>query len=527
MIGLPTQRQCRAQEWDSGSVITASTLCDALASAFVELLPGAERSVVGLELVEPDDAVLLEAGDLVVLVGARTENEVLNVVERAAPASGIVLRKQQAQSPLVRALGEKMGLSILIVDDDAPWSWVVSSLRTAVDRPAALVSQRRVDVYSDLFEMADRVSAVLNAPVTIEDATSRVLAYSTGQHDVDEARTSTIVGRQVPREVRSHFRALGVFRRLAHTDDPFLIPGTDAGVRARYVVPIRAGGEWLGSVWAVVDEPVSDEREREVCTAAQVIALYLLRLRTQSELNRQVQLDNVRSLLAAPSAHQPAWLSDGPWRVVIVGGLSDLNPEARCEVWLALTRRHGWRQPLLADLGDVVYAIVSASGDKPGTWSWLQQLVAKEARAGLQASVVAGSRTAEVSGLVASRALADELAAQLEDEQHGVFAVEDRWADMVITRAMTGLVGTALLSPAADLLGGEHAVLRQTLVAVIDYWGNPQRAAEALGVHPNTIRYRMTRLGEVCNVDLRDPVQRLAVRLELEVAVREDSRRNS
>lgn len=501
-------------------MITASALSDALTSAFVELLPGAERSVVGLELVEPGDAVLLEAGDLVVLVGARTEDEVVEVVRRAAPASGIVLRKEQARSLRVRELSQELGLSVLVVDDDAPWSWVVSQLRTAVDRPAALVRQRRVDVHSDLFEMADKVSAVLGAPVTIEDATSRVLAYSTGQLDVDEARTSTIVGRQVPREVRSHFRALGVFRRLARSDEPFLVPGSDTGVRARYVVPVRAGGEWLGSVWAVVDQAVSAEQQREVSTAAHVIALYLLRLRAQSELQRQVELDNVRTLLSTPSAQQPGWLADGPWRVVTLRGPAGLDTEARCEVWLALARRHGWRQPLVADLGEAVHAVVVTTGDDPGSWSWLQRLVAQEARRGTHVGVVAGSRTEDVAGLAASRALADELAAHVAhdvaDHDDPVLTVDERWADLVVARAVAGLHGTPLPSPAAGLAGSEHAALRHTVRAVIDHWGNPQRAAEVLGVHPNTVRYRMARLGEVCDVDLHDPTQRLALRLELE-----------
>jgi PucR C-terminal helix-turn-helix domain len=507
--------------WDGGSVITASALSDALASAFIELVPGAERSVVGLELVEPNDPVLLEAGDLVVLVGARTEDEVLGVVQRAAPASGIVLRKEQARGPRVRALSRELGLSILVVDDDAPWSWVVNSLRTAVDRPAALTSQRRVDVYSDLFQMADKVSSVLDAPVTIEDATSRVLAYSTGQDDVDEARTSTIVGRQVPREVRAHFRALGVFRRLATSDEPFLIPGTDAGVRDRYVVPVRAGGEWLGSIWAVVDQPVALEQQREVSTAAQVIALYLLRLRTQSELQRQVHLEDVRTLLTTSATQRADWLVEGPWRVVILAGPADLESEARCEVWLALARRHGWRQPLLADLGDVVYAVVAAAGDGPGTWDWLRRLVTQEPGAGMPAGVIAGSETGTVSDLPASRVLADELAAQLTGPHLGVVTVEERWADMVITRAVSGLHGTPLPSPSAALASAEHAALRETLRAVIDYWGTPQRAADVLGIHPNTVRYRMSRLGDVCDIDLHDPVQRLALRLELEGTARD------
>ena len=307
-------------------MITATGLADALTSAAAELLPGADRPILGLEIVEPGDGLLIEPGDLVVLLGARTEQEVLEVVDRAASASGLVLRRRWAACADVRDRCTEAGLAALVVADDAPWSWVVSLLRTAVDRPAALTPQRSVDVYGDLFEMADTVSGLLQAPVTIEDATSRVLAYSTGQDDVDEARTSTIVARQVPRDVRSHFRSLGVFRRLATSDEPFLVPAGAGGIKARYVVPVRAGGEWLGSVWAVVDEPVADAHLGELSAAAQVIALYLLRLRSQSELHRQVQLDHVRTLLQGTVAEPPSWLGDGPWRVGILPHADDVAP---------------------------------------------------------------------------------------------------------------------------------------------------------------------------------------------------------
>ena len=67
----------------------------------------------------------------------------------------------------------------------------------------------------------------------------------------------------------------------------------------------------------------------------------------------------------------------------------------------------------------------------------------------------------------------------------------------------------------AELAGAEHAALRDTVRAVIDHWGEPRRAADVLGVHANTVRNRMSRFGEVTGIDLGDPSQRLAVRLEL------------
>lgn len=506
-----------ATQWSgcqSGPVITAAGLADALTSGVAELLPGSDRPILGLEMAEPDDGLLLEPGDLVVLVGARTEREVLGVVDRAASASGLVLRRRWLSDD-VRTRCAEACLPVLVVADDSPWSWVVSLLRTAVDRPAALTSQRSVDVYGDLFEMADTVSGILQAPVTIEDATSRVLAYSTGQDDVDEARTSTIVGRQVPREVRSHFRSLGVFRRLATSDEPFFVPEGAGGIRARYVVPVRAGGEWLGSVWAVVDEPVPAPRLGELSAAAQVIALYLLRLRSQSELHRQVQVDHVRTLLHGTASEHPTWLDDGPWRVVVLHGPSDMAPESRCELWQVLARRHGWRRPLIADLDDEVYGVVRAEGSGPGSWSWLSALVVDEWGSNPGAGLAAGAPVSLVTALSVSRAQAEEVARV--GGARPVATVETQWAAVVLARALAGMGEASPVSPVAALAGERPggSLLVDTLEAVIDHWGEPQRAAAALAVHPNTIRYRMARLQERCEIDLHDPQQRLAVRLEI------------
>lgn len=504
-------------------MITAAGVADALTPAFVEMVQaGAARPVSGLEVVDPEDLMPVERGDLVVLVGTRRADEVVDAVRHAEAAAGLVLRRTWADLPQVREACAAADLPLLAVADGVPWSSVLGLLRSALDIARTMSHQQGpvAHVYSDLFDMADKISAIVDAPVTVEDATSRVLAYSTGQHDVDEARMSTIIGRRVPREVRGHFRSLGVFRRLARSDEPFFVPAGEGGVKPRYVVPVRAGGEWLGSVWAVVDAPVPQARERELVAAAQVIALYLLRLRTQGELQRQVQLDQIRSLLRGEPTERPDWLPPGPWRVAALTGPTQAGTaEARCELWLALARRHGWRQPLVADLDDRVYAVLGSAGSGPGTWSWLGEVVQKEWPRNSVLGIAAGSPVGTLAKLTESRHQADEVDRLAPAAlPRPVASVETSWAALVVARALAGLGQTPLVSPVAALVEADHeraGTDLTTLEAVIDYWGEPQRAARALAVHPNTIRYRMARLAETCPVDLDDPLQRLAVRLEI------------
>ncbi|GAA3662063.1 PucR family transcriptional regulator [Nocardioides ginsengisoli] len=508
--------------------VTAVDLVDGLGLPPVTVVEaGAARPVASIQLVEAGSPAELAPADLAVAVGVRAVDDVLALVDDLtadAGASGLVLRQRWAQDDAVREACRGARLTLVSVADATAWSQVIDGLRVVLDSAASGGGPASLDlVYADLFDLADRVSAMIGGPVTIEDAGSRVLAYSTGQESADDLRMSTIIGRQVPAEVRQHFRSLGVFRHLARSDEPYFVPAGGRAAKPRYVLPVRAAGEWLGSVWAVVAEPlpaVPEGRDEELDAAVEAIALCLLRIRAQGELHRQVRRDQLRGALRGETAGAAAWLDAGPWRVVVLFGPSpDLAAEARCEMWLALSRRHGWAVPLVGELDGAVYAIVQADGTAPGGWAWLDGLVRGGARGLAATALVAGPAVAVAGELAHSRALADELT--LLDgagDAGSVRSVEDSWPAMVLARAVAGLRTRPLLSPVAVLAAHdrEHSgALIDTVEAVIDAWGEPQRAARALGVHPNTVRYRLARLGEVCALDLQDPAVRLAVRLEI------------
>jgi DNA-binding PucR family transcriptional regulator len=54
-----------------------------------------------------------------------------------------------------------------------------------------------------------------------------------------------------------------------------------------------------------------------------------------------------------------------------------------------------------------------------------------------------------------------------------------------------------------------------TLQAWLNYPGQPQQAAKLLHLHPNTLRHRMKRIGEIATLDLTDPRERLALQLQI------------
>ncbi|WP_374999850.1 PucR family transcriptional regulator [Aeromicrobium sp. CTD01-1L150] len=504
-------------------MITAYDVASALTPSFLDVVHRGEgRPVVGLDIADSREGTTPEPGDLVLAVGFDDVDDLLQLIDDTPGVAGVVVPHAWSTSRTLRARCQNADLALLALAEGTTWSIVVGLLRTVIDAGASggQAAAGPDQVYGGLFAMADTVGAILDAPVTIEDATSRVVAYSSGQDDVDAARMATIFGRQVPRRVREHYRSSGVFRRMAHCDEPFHVPAHDSDGRGRYVVPVHAGGEWLGSVWAVIDTEVPPHRAHDLGAATELIALHLLRLRAHGELAHQARLDRVRSALLGTASTAPLPPDEGPWRVVVLDGPEpDLQADARRELWLAIARRAGWRQPLIADLDDRVHAIVRATGTAPGSWQWLHELVRSDGGAHATLTAVAGGPAQGLPGLAESRRQAEELdRIGAASGGHDALTVEDAWPAVTVARAVEGLAPHSPVSPLHGFVAHGHdpdGTVVATLEAVLDRWGEPGRAARQLGVHPNTVRYRLARLAKVLPLDLEDPAQRLALRLEI------------
>ena len=54
-----------------------------------------------------------------------------------------------------------------------------------------------------------------------------------------------------------------------------------------------------------------------------------------------------------------------------------------------------------------------------------------------------------------------------------------------------------------------------TLRAWLEAQGDPAEAGERLGVHENTVRYRLRKMAEITNLSLDDAKKRLAMMIEL------------
>ena len=97
---------------------------------------------------------------------------------------------------------------------------------------------------------------------------------------------------------------------------------------------------------------------------------------------------------------------------------------------------------------------------------------------------------------------------------------EDHLATLLLTsdRGLAADLAASRLAPLDGLADGPRARLTETLRAWLDRPGQVQAVAAELGVHPQTVRYRLRQLRELFGTRLEDPDARFELSLALRVA---------
>ncbi|GAB3705802.1 PucR family transcriptional regulator [Nocardiopsis oceani] len=474
-----------------------------------------------------------EEADVFLAVGVTDPLHAVELAERSRALAVVVRTELDDEGGRHReavARAAESGIALLGVDPAVSWGQVAGVVYGLVLEGGETEAGRGP---ADLPALADAVAARVGGPVTIEDPRLRVLAYSDRQTDADQARWDTILGRRVPDAVQRHLEHTGVTAHLASSAEPvYLPPEPDLGLGGRTAVAVRVGREFLGSLWAVCDGPLDAEHSAQLTEGARTVALHLLRTRVSADLERQVESDLVSRLLeGAMDPTETAGrlgLAPVPHRVV---ALQAHTPDERHSATLMTFERattgFGWSRPGRSTVfGSTVYTILPCGADTSPARNWV-----RETTRALPGHVVVNAGIggpAELARLTASRREADEsLTLHASRPEGPAVAYDESWGDVLIHRLrMASASGRRPADgPVADLTrhdaeqGTRYA---ETLRAWLQAQGDPNGAAELLGVHPNTVRHRMRRMAAVTPLALDQPRMRLALAIALETQEQED-----
>ncbi|MEU8247816.1 helix-turn-helix domain-containing protein [Nonomuraea sp. NPDC048916] len=491
-------------------------LLSAPASRDVEL-----RSVVVHDPTDPRPAT----GDVFLSVGVESAAEAVRLA-RAARAAAVLVRESAPMDEAALAEARDGGIAVLLVDPAVSWSQLFGVVYGLVLEGRETEAGRGP---TDLFAFADSLAAELGYPVTIEDQMSRVLAYSGSQQTADPVRLETILGRRVPDAMRGLLESKGVFAHLATSDEPlFVEPSPAHGLRGRMVVAVRAGRDLLGSIWVECEQPLTGPARTVLGDGARAVALHLLRSRVSADLERRVESDLVIQLLEG-TADVSAVISrlglpGGQFRVIALQ--AHIAEERHAAILLAFERAttgFGWSRPGRSTLfGNTLYTVLPSGGDVTTALDWVAAIVNVLPR---RVTVLAGvGGQATPAQLPASRQEADESLALRASRPGGGPAVvyDDSWDEILLQRlrAAASAGRTPARGPVAELTrhDAEHGTRYiETLRAWLDAQGDLAVAAGRLGVHPNTVRYRLRKMAAITNLRLDLPEKRLAMIIALAV----------
>ncbi|WP_445528942.1 PucR family transcriptional regulator [Streptomyces cyslabdanicus] len=427
----------------------------------------------------------------------------------------------------------------------------------------------------DYQELVDEISELLGAPATLENRNFELIAFgaydSEGDLDpsaLDPVRTRSILTRRSTSAVRHWFEGFGITRATG----PVRIPRTpEAGVyRGRICLPVRHRGVVLGYVWLLDYDPGPSEQ--------QLAAAMLVTARIGALLADEAQhgADLTRELRAVLTA-EPGWPrdmavaelrtalgsgADGPHTVVCVAPWPSADPDdapsvrtlpgarALCAIpWgggtshaLDAVGGSGQSLVLLVSLRstDTLTPAVSAatrlleraaasgSGGAGRTGAGTGGASAQDGTTGRDgpgrttpggggvAAGIAGARTglAELGTAWAEASAAARAA--LAEPRLGPVA---RWAAIGPYRLLTALPPRAAHDPALHgLLSPAHRELARTAEAYLDCAGQAGRTAAALGIHRQTLYYRLSRVEQLTGLDLDDGEDRLLLHMALKAA---------
>ncbi|MEU4875685.1 helix-turn-helix domain-containing protein [Streptomyces sp. NPDC021608] len=379
----------------------------------------------------------------------------------------------------------------------------------------------------DYQELVDEISELLGAPATLENRDFELIAFGAYDSDdeldasaLDPVRTRSILTRRSTTAVRTWFEGFGITRATG----PVRIPPTpEAGVhRGRVCLPVRHRGVALGYVWLLDGDPGPTDAQLAAAmeVTARIGALLADEAQHGADLTREL-----RAVLAAgrgwPRDMAVAELrtalgarAEAPHTVVCVAPWPSADPDDAPSL-RTLPGATALCTAPWATTGQCLAVLVrlrSADTLTPATSAATRLL---ERAAGAAAGVAAGRVGLAGLGAAWEEAAASARAA-LAEPRLGPVA---HWAAVGPYRLLTSLPPEAAQDPCVrPLLAPAQQELARTAEVYLDCAGQAGRTAAELGIHRQTLYYRLSRVEQLTGLDLDDGEDRLLLHMTLKAA---------
>ncbi|MFF3503058.1 PucR family transcriptional regulator [Streptomyces sp. NPDC003247] len=387
------------------------------------------------------------------------------------------------------------------------------------------------DYKGDYQELVDEISELLGAPATLENRDFELIAFGVYDSEdeldasaLDPVRTRSILTRRSTAAVRTWFEGFGITRATG----PVRIPPTpEAGVhRGRVCLPVRHRSVVYGYVWLLDGDPGPSDAQLSAAmeVTGRIGALLADEAQHGADLTRELRAvltaerDWQRDMAVAELRTALGVRAEGPHTVVCVAPWPSADPDDA---------------PSLRTLPGAEALCTVPPGTGHGSSPSLALLVRLRSADALGPALSGAARLLEragtahrpaAAGLAAPRAGLDELGTAWREAAAAARAARAeprlgpvaQWAEIGPYRLLTALPAHSAHDPAVrSLLDPAHRELARTAETYLDCAGQAGRAAAALGVHRQTLYYRLSRVEQLTGLDLDDGEDRLLLHMAL------------
>ncbi|MBK0009287.1 MULTISPECIES: PucR family transcriptional regulator [Priestia] len=394
--------------------------------------------------------------------------------------------------------------------------------------------------FDTLEEFADRISEVLNCPITIEDANHRLLAYSTHDERTDQARIATIIGRRVPEKVINNLWKEGIIPKLLETNEPVRVKNiNEIGLGDRIAISIWKNEEVLGFIWAVeIEKALGDEEVDLLKKAANVLKNKLLQLQIRKykreersqEFFWKLLTGHIKSRQEISEAFYEAQITaPSTFSIAIFRFQEDVTPEAERQISYMLKTMHRLKIVLYTiDCNDLILLLSLDAVENPldeqrdfvdyFRGNMYERFDVTQIKASCS-SIYSSHDHIEKSYKEALNVL--DMKSKFPEETKEIINYQElgiyQFLDVILEKRVQDQFENHSLKKLTDYDLRHNSNLVETLEVFLNNDNNINEAAKELNVHMNTLSYRLKRISEIGDINLKDVNQKMTLYIDIKL----------
>ncbi|HEY1387113.1 MAG TPA: PucR family transcriptional regulator ligand-binding domain-containing protein [Ktedonobacterales bacterium] len=443
----------------------------------------------------------------------------------------------------IRSAADAVNFPIIEMPWDVPFEDVVRAISEQIINEQYQLYKQSLSIHGSLTrlvldggslqDVAQELCKLLQRPVEIDDLSFSVLAAAGSETEIDDSRRAALrEGRSAPM-LLEHLRRTGVLSRMRSDFAPERIDADEntsayGMTMARILAPIVVARKIYGYVWIIAGRRELEPLDfHAIEHAATVAALILFRDQTGRQAEERAE-SRILSRLLAEDARLDNTLREEAARF-------RLRLEAPHAILVIDAGRNEVRAVELAARNAVRRAgLAAAMGERAGRVVVLVEGSRAEAIVELSQRIITEAQPLEDTIRVGASPLHEDAATLQRAYEHALEALallpalgDDRkvaqfdelgilhWLHAVPQDLLAENAFARSIQRLAEHDRARGAELLHTLEVFLECDGNSVRAAERLIVHRHTLKYRLQRIEELCEVDLSDPLCKLNLRAAL------------